>query len=112
VRKLRFFQPRQYVSLDYSRRDAFMLTVKPDDASGADGHSHEMPAIVPAKPQVVPEEPLKAELRSFLEAVAGRSRPLVTLEDGRRALALALEIRAAIEEHSARAGLPELMHAE
>ncbi len=26
VRKLRFFQPQQYISLDYSRRDAFMLT--------------------------------------------------------------------------------------
>ena len=61
VRKLRFFQPQQYISLDYSRRDAFMLTVKPAGA---------VPEIVASKPEVVSEEPLRAELRSFLEAVA------------------------------------------
>ena len=33
VRKLRFFQPAQYVSLDYSRRDVFSLTVKPTAAA-------------------------------------------------------------------------------
>ena len=44
VRKLRFFQPAQYVSLDYSRRDVFSLTVRP--AAGG------MPEIVPLKPPV------------------------------------------------------------
>ena len=34
VRKLRFFQPRQYVSLDFSRQDVLVLTV--DEGSGAD----------------------------------------------------------------------------
>jgi predicted dehydrogenase len=67
VRKLRFFQPAQYVSLDYSRRDVFSLTVKPT-AGG-------MPEIVPAKPPVSNEEPLRAELSSFLNAVRQRSTP-------------------------------------
>jgi predicted dehydrogenase len=108
VRKLRFFQPHQYVSLDYSRRDMFMLTVKPPGEGAGDGPQFALPQIVPSKPQVTAEEPLKAELRSFLESVAGRTRPVVPLEDGRRALELALEIRAQIEEHSKRAGVAEL----
>ncbi|MGA2992171.1 MAG: Gfo/Idh/MocA family oxidoreductase [Candidatus Korobacteraceae bacterium] len=108
VRKLRFFQPHQYVSLDYSRRDMFMLTVKPPGEGQGGGSQFALPQIVPSKPQVTAEEPLKAELRSFLESVASRVRPLVPLEDGRRALALALKIRAQIEEHSKRAGVAEL----
>ena len=99
VRKLRFFQPQQYISLDYSRRDVFMLTVKPA------GRRRFLPEIVASKPEVVSEEPLRAELRSFLEAVASRTRPVVSLEDGRRALALALQVRSRMEEHSRRVGL-------
>ena len=108
VRKLRFFQPHQYVSLDYSRRDMFMLTVKPPGESHGDGTQFALPQIVPSKPQVAAEEPLKAELRSFLEAVDKRTPPIVSFEDGRRALELALQIRSQIEEHSARAGVAEL----
>ena len=123
VRKLRFFQPQQYVSLDYSRRDVFMLTVKPAAAGqdaypsnpkagslGALGSRFSLPEIVPSKPEVVSEEPLRAELRSFLEAVASRARPVVSLEDGRRALDLALQVRSRMEEHSRRVGLPGLMN--
>lgn len=100
VRKLRFFQPAQYVSLDYSRRDVFSLTVKPT-ASG-------VPEIAPFKPPVTTEEPLRAELSSFLQAVRHRSTPEVTLEDGRAALALALEIQEQMAAHQKRAHLDEV----
>ena len=50
----------------------------------------------------VTEEPLRAELRAFLDAVRSRSKTLVTLEDGRRALSVAFEILAAIREHGRR----------
>jgi len=100
VRKLRFFQPAQYVSLDYSRRDVFSLTVKPT-ASGA-------PQIEPYKPQVSDEEPLRAELSSFLHAVRLRATPEVTLEDGRAALALAIDIQQQMAEHNKRAHLDEV----
>jgi predicted dehydrogenase len=100
VRKLRFFQPAQYVSLDYSRRDVFSLTVKPT-ASG-------MPEIAPFKPPVSTEEPLRAELSSFLQAVRQRGTPEVTLEDGRAALALAIEIQNQMIEHHKRAHLDEV----
>ena len=101
VRKLRFFQPRQYVSIDYSRQDVVMFTVEPGGAAG-------FPQIGMTKPSVVQEEPLRAELRSFLDAVRKRTAPAVTLDDGRRALALALEIVAETQRHSNRAGLAQL----
>src|SRR5215469_12976374 len=36
IRKLRFFQPHQYISLDYSRQDVLVLTVEDDNASNAE----------------------------------------------------------------------------
>jgi predicted dehydrogenase len=60
-------------------------------------------------PPVRGEEPLYAELKSFLNAVRDRSVPLVSLEDGRRALALALDIVEQIEEHGKRIDLGKLV---
>jgi predicted dehydrogenase len=105
VRKLRFFQPRQYVSLDYTRQDVLVFNVDGAGAAMAAVAQHATPEalaalIKPSKPQVEPEEPLLAELRSFLDAVRNRTTPVVSLEAGRRALAVALEILAKIDEHS------------
>jgi predicted dehydrogenase len=50
-------------------------------------------------------EPLRLEIEAFLEAVRGRTEPAVTVEDGRAALALALEINSAIAVHARRTGL-------
>ena len=106
VRKLRFFQPRQYVSLDYSRQEVLVFSV------GQAGESAGTPSVNPqikvAKPAIVAEEPLRAELRSFLEAVRTRSKPLVSFEDGRRALAVALDIVAAMREHGQKVQLEQL----
>jgi len=103
VRKLRFFQPRQYVSLDYGRQEVLVFTV------GQDGPGPAIPSVNPqigvTKPPVASEEPLHAELKSFLHAVRERSAPVVPLEDGRRALALALEIVSAIREHGKKVDL-------
>jgi len=57
------------------------------------------------KPPVTAEEPLLAEIKAFLEAVRERSRPVVSLEDGRRALELGLAILGEIERHAARIGV-------
>ena len=106
VRKLRFFQPQQYVSVDYGRQEVLVFTV------GADGDARGAPTVNPqirvAKPPVTSEEPLHAELKSFLNAVRQRSAPVVPLEDGCRALALALDIVAAIRAHGEKTGLPTL----
>src|SRR5271165_310879 len=120
VRKLRFFQPHQYVSLDYSRQDVLVLTIAdsaPDPAAldpfnPASVAASAVPGITPFKPLVEQQEPLRAELISFLRAVRERSRPEVTLEDGRRALAVATQVVEAIAAHSHRVRLPELTRAE
>jgi predicted dehydrogenase len=119
VRKLRFFQPRQYVSLDYSRQDVLVLTVEeatsgpvePDPFNPASVAAEAFPGISPFKPKVEQQEPLKAEILSFLDAVRHRSKPEVTLEAGRQALAVALQVVAAIAAHSERAHLMELARA-
>src|SRR5208337_2090032 len=116
VRKLRFFQPRQYVSLDFSRQDVLVLTVE-DDAGASDDFDpfnpasvagSAFPGITPFKPTIEQQEPLRAELLSFLNAVRKRSVPEVSLEQGREALAVALQIVDAIAQHSRRAHLEEL----
>ena len=105
VRKLRFFQPRQYVSLDYERQDVLVFTVG-SEAGG--GRPSVNPQIQMSKVPVVQEEPLHAEIKSFLDAVRQRSRPLVSMEEGRRALAVALEVVDAIEKHGRRINLDQL----
>lgn len=106
VRKLRFFQPRQYVSVDYGRQETLVFTVGHDESGIATPSVN--PQIGVAKQPVASEEPLHAEIRSFLESVRERSQPVVPLEDGRRALALALEIVAAIREHGSKIDLPAI----
>ena len=104
VRKLRFFQPHQYISIDYARRDILVIDVN--------AKAGPLPAAVPAglafnKPPVEKAEPLRLEIEAFLEAVHARATPRVSAEDGRAALALALEINRVIAEHARRAGLEQ-----
>jgi predicted dehydrogenase len=104
VRKLRFFQPSQYVSLDFSRQDALVFSV----GQNAAGIPSANPQIQVTKLPTTPEEPLHAELKSFLDSVRQHTEPMVTLEDGRRALEIALKIVAAIREHGAKIRLEKL----
>ena len=116
VRKVRFFQPWQYVSLDFARQDVLVLTVVGDSGASADDDlfnpasivTSALPGITPFKPKIEAQEPLRAELLSFLNAVRTRGTPEVSLEQGRQALAVALQIVVAIGEHSQRAHLEAL----
>jgi predicted dehydrogenase len=105
VRKLRFFQPKQYVSLDYGRQDVLVFSVGQGDPAATPSVN---PQIQMTKPPTTGEEPLHAELKSFLESVQQHSPPVVTLDDGRRALAVALDIVAAINEHGRKVDLERL----
>ena len=67
-----------------------------------------LPGITPFKPKIDAQEPLRAELMSFLNAVRTRSTPEVSLAQGRDALDVALQIVDAIGEHSRRAHLEAL----
>ena len=106
VRKLRFFQPGQYLSLDYGRQELLVFSVGQEDP--AVGTPSVNPQIKIAKPAVAAEEPLHSELRSFLHSVRTRSTPVVSLSDGLNALALALEIVEAIRLHGLNVNLPGL----
>jgi predicted dehydrogenase len=102
VRKLRFFQPHQYISIDYARQDLLVIDVDPRAAGDPAG----LPAgLALKKPEVQPGEPLLLEIESFLESVRTRNPPRVSAQDGEAALALALDINAAIAGHASRAGL-------
>jgi predicted dehydrogenase len=84
VRKIRFFQPAAYLSIDYAaQRVELWRLVK---TAGA------MPSIQGGDVEVVNEEPLKRELADFVDAVRARRAPAVTGDDGLRALALAQRI--------------------
>jgi predicted dehydrogenase len=117
VRKLRFFQPGQYISIDYERQDVLVFSVGSaagSSVSRAAGSPAGMasepggnPRIQMAKPSITSEEPLLAEIKAFLQSVRDRSRPVVSLEDGRRALELALAILGEIGRHAARIGVGE-----
>lgn len=88
IRKLRLFQPNQYISLDYERQQAAAFTVSEQHRIGFENL------------EVAKEEPLKCELESFLHAVISRDPPRVPGRDGLRALTCALEILDKIEEHT------------
>ncbi len=96
VRKLRFFQPHQYVSIDYARRDLLIIDV----ATGA-----KSAGLSFTKPTIQPGEPLRLEIEAFLDCVRTRKAPRVTGRDGREALAVALRINEVMAEHANRAGL-------
>jgi predicted dehydrogenase len=85
IRKLRFFQPHDYISVDYSSQTGTMVSLR-------------MGRVQQRKLDPVNEEPLKVELAAFVECVATRRSPAVSGQDGLRALELAMRINGAIAE--------------
>jgi predicted dehydrogenase len=88
VRKMRLFQPRQYVSIDYTRQDGVVFTVSGGQQIGF------VPLVVQK------DEPLRLQLESFLDAVQMRTPPMASGEGATRSLQVALAILDKIEEHS------------
>jgi predicted dehydrogenase len=88
VRKLRLFQPHQYISLDYQKQEAVAYTVSGNQQIGF----QPLPAVK--------EEPLRLEVEAFLACVADRTSPTVPGKEGVRALEVALAILDKIEEHA------------
>jgi predicted dehydrogenase len=99
IRKMRFFQPHDYVAVDYATRRASISSLSPPSATGS------WPGVQVINLDIVDVEPLRSEIELFLEAAReGRPAP-VTGEDGRRALALAGRLLARIHEHPIISGL-------
>jgi len=96
VRKMRFFQQHEYISLDYARRDALRVGVKKAGPQPEFGFE-KLPA-----PAI---EPLHAELDAFVESVRLRQEPRVNGAAGRAALELAGRVMTSIHEHAERVQL-------
>src|SRR6185436_12500453 len=84
VRKIRFFQPMAYLSIDYAAQKVEMWKLV--RGQGA------MPSIEGGEVKVPEDEPLKRELADFVDAAVSKRAPKVDGAQGRRALALATEI--------------------
>jgi predicted dehydrogenase len=96
IRKMRFFQEHEYISLDFARQDALRIRVQPGSPQ---------PGIGFEKMVTTPEEPLHAELRAFAQSIRTRKQPVVDGAAGRRALALADQVMEGILEHARRVQL-------
>ena len=88
VRKLRLFQPQQYLSLDYARQDLAVFSVGEGRQIGFE------------QAPVEKGEPLKLQFDAFLDSIASRISPKSSGTSARRTLAAALAILDKIEEHS------------
>ncbi|MDE3152986.1 MAG: Gfo/Idh/MocA family oxidoreductase [Gemmatimonadota bacterium] len=99
TRKLRIFQPSGYLSLDLAAGNGEFYRLRHDvDLAALAKAAASVEAFVERVPLEAPEgEPLRLEFESFLAAVRGDSPVMVTGEDGREALAVALRIVGEIE---------------
>ena len=89
VRKIRFFQPDAYLSIDYAAQEVEgWRLVKRDGAR---------PSIEGGPIPIERDEPLKRELADFARAVRERGTPVVDGAAGRRALELATRIAEKME---------------
>jgi len=95
VRKLRLFQKQEYISLDYTRQDLAVFGLKHNAGSP-------LPEIVSRKIEPEKKEPLLLELVSFVEAIRGRHPVACCGDEGRHALALAMQIREQAESAQSR----------
>jgi predicted dehydrogenase len=96
VRKMRFFQQHEYISLDYARRDALRVAVKKPGPQ---------PEFAFEKLNAPAVEPLHAELDAFIESVRTRQEPRTGGRAGRAALDLAQRVMTCIQEHGERVQL-------
>ena len=88
VRKLRIFEPRSYMSIDYAQQAAVRYSLSPGEGGHHGIHREEI--------AVEPDEPLAVELRAFLKRVRGEEAPGVGAREGLRALRMAFQILAQI----------------
>ena len=84
VRKIRFFQPDAYLSIDYAAQEVEGWRLVRRDG--------QRPAIEGGPLPVARDEPLRRELADFIGAVREKRAPLVDGDAGRRALALATRV--------------------
>lgn len=105
MRKSRFFQKDAYISVDFLTKE--LEVVRMEDIEGkADpfdivfevGNGKPSKKILFDKPNIEESNAIKEELLSFYEAIFTDTEPLVSLEDGFKALKVAHQVLDKIEE--------------
>jgi predicted dehydrogenase len=100
MRKMRIFQENAYLSLDLLKHEADIFQLLGEQQTPApaalvvaslEGKEKKGKITCEAIRDTLPQ-PLTAELSSFLQSVSAKTTPLVTGEDGRKALEVALTI--------------------
>ena len=99
MRKIRIFQPDSYLSLDYAEREVELFRKLHE--RGADG----FPEIEYEQLTVADTDPLEEQLRAFSKSVQTGMRPMVSGEEGRRALEIATLVSDSIQEQAERLGV-------
>jgi predicted dehydrogenase len=94
-RKIRFFQPDAYISVDYEARRIQVYRKSPPAAGST------FPTISAEQIDLGDADPLMDEITAFVESVRSRSKPQVTADDGLRVMELSERIRLAMEKESA-----------
>jgi predicted dehydrogenase len=89
-RRIRIFQPDTYLTVDYVTKKVTMYHRLPSQGG-------QKPQISVESVKVEPGDALQMELRSFIQSCLQRTTPVVTGEDGKKALALAIEINRQIQ---------------
>lgn len=92
IRKTRFYQTNAYVVLDYGTKFASLTSLNPDAA-------HPLAGIAINRLQINDIEPLRAEIKAFLDSIENNTPPPITGNDGRRALELAVGVLEKIDAH-------------
>jgi predicted dehydrogenase len=88
-RRMRFFQKDTYIAVDFQENAARVCRVN-RDAPDVDG----MPSINCVDTELDKGDAIRSEIEAFLYAIRSDSRPLVSGEDGLRALRAAIAIGA------------------
>jgi predicted dehydrogenase len=102
IRKMRFFQPHDYIAIDYVTKRASVSSLEPPSASGM------WPGVHVKHLDIIDIEPLRAEIVSFFESAKKGDAPAVSGLEGRNALSLALRTLDRIREHAEHPGVSEL----
>jgi len=101
IRKMRFFQPHDYIAIDYTTKRASVSSLDRPTASGA------WPGVHVKHLDIVDIEPLRAEIVLFLDSARTGAPPTVSGLEGRNALSLALRTLERIREHAEHPGVSE-----
>ena len=93
MRKIRIFQSTAYFSIDYVSQRISVLS------RDGKGRKPLFPGVFAEDIEIAKNDPLEMEIKSFIERIRDRKRPLVSGLDGKKALEVALRITDQIQRN-------------